>query len=165
MRAFALMALLCVLSLPASAQRIEKLDLVMAPPTVNTDRGNGYGFEMRGDVFARGTSLPEPRLSVALDGKVSAVCDQPAGEKLGRYVLKVRYAGENQELIATWAITLGARTVAWESYSRYEIGDDGDPLSWVYEGQVLRAKTQVISDFTAASPNCFGGRLTLFFIE
>lgn len=150
-KTIALIGLVCALSLSADAQRIEKLDLILAPPTINTDRGNGYGFELRGDVFAKNT--------------VIECSKQPTGEKLGRYLLKVRYAGESQELIATWAITLGARTVAFDSYSRYELGDDGEPLAWVYEGQVLRAKTRVLTDFSAASPDCFGGRLTLYFVE
>lgn len=150
-KSIALTVLLCALSLSAGAQRIEKLDLVLGPPTRNTDRGDGYGFEMRGDVFAKSTTFD---------------CgQQPAAPKLGRYLLKVRYQGGNQELIATWAITLGARTVAFESYSRFELDPDGEPVAWVYEGEVLRAKTSVITDFSAASPSCFGGRLTLFFLE
>lgn len=151
MRTALLIGLVCALSFSVGAQRIERLDLVLAPPTVNTDRGNGYGFELRGDVFAKNTATE--------CGK------QPTGEKLGRYLLKVRYAAENQELIATWAITLGARTVAFDSYSRYELDDDGEPLAWIYEGHVLRAKTRVLTDFSAASPNCFGGRLMLYFVE
>lgn len=41
----------------AKAQTIEKLDLVLGPPTYNNDRHDGYYYEVRGNVYAKGAAF------------------------------------------------------------------------------------------------------------
>lgn len=147
------MALAIALLSPAliHAQQVEKLELVLLPPNYNTDRGDGYGFEMRGNIYP---------------GNTPFACDlvQDAN-RVGRYLLRVRY-NKADGLIATWAVTLNdKRTIAWESYSKYELDDSGNPLSFAYEAAILRSSQRVLTDYTPQSPNCFGGKLVLYFLN
>jgi len=133
------------------AQQVEKLDAVLASPTINTDRGDGYGFEMRGSIFPKNTKLE--------CGVVQSA------NRIGRYLLNVRQ-NKPDGLIATWVITLNdGRSIAWESYSKYELDESGEPLSFSYEGLVLKTGQKVITDFTPQLPDCFSGRLVLFFLN
>jgi len=125
------------------------------PPTYNTDRGDGYQYEMRGSVYSK-------NIMTECGKQPDAIQDLP---RLGRYLIRVRY-NKADGLIATWAVTLNdKRTIAWESYIKYELDESGKPLSFAYEAAILRSGERVLADYTPQSPNCFGGKLVLYFLN
>lgn len=144
-------AIVAAFALSANAQQIEKLDAVLASPTINTDRGDGYGFEMRGNIYPKNTPF---------------ACDLTQdANRVGRYLLKVRQ-NKADGLIATWQIVLNdGRVIIWDSYSKYELDESGNPLSFSYEAVILRSSQHAITDFTPQSPACFGGKLVLYFLN
>lgn len=146
------MIFVCALTAKSTlAQQIEKLELAIASPTINTDRGDGYGFEMRGNLYPKNTKL-----------ECGAV---QSANRIGRYLLKVRQ-NKPDGLIATWVITLNdGRQIAWESYSKYELDESGEPLSFSCEALVLKTGQKVLTDFTPQSPDCFSGKLSLYFLD
>lgn len=140
-----------VLSATLKAQQIEKIELTLLPPTYNTDRKDGYGFEMRGNAYP---------------GNAPFDCDlvQDAN-RVGRYLLRVRQ-NKADGLIATWVVTLNdGRSVVWDSYSKYELDESGNPLSFAYEAVILRSDQKVLTDYTPQCPNRFGGKLVLYFLN
>lgn len=143
----------CLAATPVvtTAQQVEKLELTLLPPTYNTDRGDGYGFEMRGNVY--------PGNTLFACGLVQDA------NRVGRYLLRVRY-DKSDGLIATWVVTLNdGRSIVWDSYSKYELDESGNPLSFTYEAVILRSDQKVLTDYTPANPNCFGGKLILYFLN
>lgn len=146
------MALVIALSGFANTiQQVEKLELTLLPPTHNTDRGDGYGFEMRGNVYPGNTPFACGLVQDA--------------NRVGRYLLRVRQ-NKADGLIATWVVTLNdGRSVVWDSYSKYELDESGNPLSFAYEAVILRSDQKVLTDFTPQSSNCFGGKLVLYFLN
>lgn len=160
-------ALLALLASLSKAQQVEKLELTLAPPTYNTDRGDGYQFEMRGNLYPKG---------------VDASCSmQPTVSRIGTYLLRVRYFKPDNadfpvrnELIATWVINIGSaldiqqgrgRQVVFESYSNYQLDEFAMPLSFAYEGIVLRSTQKALTEYTPQLPDCFGGKLVLYFLN
>lgn len=138
---FASIAIAIALSTPALAQQVEKLTALLSTPTINTDRKDGYQYEVRGNVF-----------------------DQ-SENKIGRYLFRVQYHN-NTETIATVAITLNARgTLAWQAYYKRELKDDGESLSFAYEGKNLRDGKRILSEYTPSYLTEFGGKLTIFFLN
>jgi len=144
-------ALLALLASLSKAQQVEKLELTLLPPTYNTDRKDGYQFEMRGNVYP---------------GNTPFACDLiQEANRVGRYLLRVRQ-NKADGLIATWAITLNdGRSIVWDSYSKYELDESGNPFSFAYEAVILRSGERVLTDYTPQSPNCFGGKLVLYFLN
>jgi hypothetical protein len=150
------------------SQQIEKQEFVLGPPTHNTNRGDGYGFEIRGNLYPKGTAFD---------------CgSQPAVARAGTYLLKVRYFANckisadctKQEMIATWVVRIGSaqeiqagagKQLMWEAYTKYEPGDDGQPLSFPYEAAVLRSDQRAMTEFFPVSPECFGGKLSVYYLE
>ncbi len=145
-----LTAILAAVAQFAQAQQIEKLELVLASPIYDNNQNNGYQFELRGNIYPKNTAF---------------VCgSQPEIARLGRYLLRVRYS-QPDGMIATWAITLNdGRTIIWDAFTKYEIQEDGLPLSFAYEAVVLRSTQGALTDYTPEA-GCFGGRLTVFFLE
>lgn len=145
--------MILIVTVTADAQQVEKLELTLAPPTINTDRGDGYQFEMRGNIYGKNAEINCQNQTIA---------DSPM---LGRYLLRVRY-NKSDGMIATFAVTLNdKRTIAWESYFKYELDESGNPLSFAYEAAILRSDQKVLTDFTSQSSNCFGGKLVLYFLN
>lgn len=135
----------------ATFQQLEKLELTLLPPTYNTDRKDGYGFEMRGNLYP---------------GNTPFACDLVQDtNRAGRYLLRVRQ-NKTDGLIATWVITLNdGRQIIWDSYSKYELDESGNLLSFAYEAVILRSDQRVLTDYTPQSLNCFGGKLVLYFLN
>jgi len=135
------LAIAIALSTPTLAQQVEKLNALLSTPTINTDRRDGYQYEVRGNVF----DLSE--------------------NKIGRYLFRIQYHTD-LETIATVAITLNARgTLVWQAYYKRELKDDGEPLAFAYEGKNLKDGTRILSEYTPSYPNEFGGKLTIFFLN
>lgn len=136
---------------PAQSQQLEKLELTLLPPTYNTDRKDGYGFEMRGNLYP---------------GNTPFACDLTQdANRVGRYLLRVRQ-NKTDSLIATWVIVLNdGRVIIWDSFSKYELDESGNPLSFAYEAVILRSDQKVLTDYTPQSPDCFGGKLVLYFLN
>lgn len=143
---FAVVVAFCA---PAQAQQVEKLELVIASPIYNNNQNNSYQFELRGNLYPRNTTF--------------ACGSQPEIARVGRYLVRVRYS-QLDGMIATWVITLNdGRTIIWDAFTKYEIQPDELPLSFTYEAVVLRSTRTALTDFTP-EPDCFGGRLTVFFL-
>lgn len=146
-------AILIVGLLPAlsEAQTIEKLDLVLGPPTYSTDRGDGYYYEARGNIYAKGTDFR---------------CDsQPTIQRTGTYRIGVSY-GAASEHVATYLVRLSdGRNLFWSGYFKFDPNEDGSEVSWPYEGIILHSDKQILADFTPLSKTCFGGRLTIYFLN
>lgn len=146
-----MVAMACIiLAQTAQSQQIEKLELVIAPPIYDNNQNNGYQFELRGNIYPKNT--------------VFACGSQPEIARIGRYLIRVRYS-QPDGMIATWVITLNdGRTIIWDAFTKYEIQPDGFPLSFAYEAVVLRSIQSALTDYTP-EPSCFGGRLTVFFLD
>lgn len=128
-------------STPALAQQVEKLNATLSTPTINTDRRDGYQYEVRGNVFDQNEN------------------------KIGRYLFRVQYHN-GFETIATVAVTLNNRgTLAWQAYYKRELKDDGESLSFVYEGKNLKDGKRILSEYTPSYLTEFGGKLTIFFLN
>lgn len=128
-------------STPALAQQVEKLNATLSTPTINTDRRDGYQYEVRGNVFDQNEN------------------------KIGRYLFRVQYRN-GFETIATVAVTLNNRgTLAWQAYYKRELKDDGESLSFVYEGKNLKDGKRILSEYTPSYLTEFGGKLTIFFLN
>lgn len=99
-------------------------------------------------------------------GNTPFACDLvQSANRVGRYLLRVRQ-NKTDGLIATWQIVLNdGRVIIWDSYSKYELDESGNPLSFAYEAVILRSDQKVLADFTPQSPDCFGGKLVLYFLN
>lgn len=121
-------------------QVVSTITCELESPYYNTDRGDGYGYQVKG--YLVGTTL----------------------ESIGRYTLKVR-KNTPEELIATWVITFNdGRTIIWEGNTHYEIYEN-QVLNFSYEATILRSSQKVIADFTPSGEVPYEGRLRLFFLE
>lgn len=136
----------------AQSQQVEKLELVLSSPTVNTDKHDGYQFELRGLLLPKNTPFACGLVQDA--------------NRLGRYLLKVRY-NKSDGLIATWVINLNdGRVIVWDAFIKYEVPEDSkDPLSFSYDAVILRSDQKALTDYTPASPDCFGGKLVIYFLN
>lgn len=151
-------ALLALLAFRSNAQTIEKLELVLGPPVYNTNRGDGLAYEARGNVYAKNT----PFECLALGPEAQA---EASKTRLGTYRIAVS-TGNPAEHIATYSVRLSdGRNLIWWAYIKIDPDENGSEFSWTYEGIILRSTQTILTDFTPLSRNCFGGKLTVFFLN
>lgn len=153
----------------AQGQALEKREVVLAEPSRDTDRKDGYGFELRGEVYRAGAKKECAEMN--LDGSLKTVyC--PA-DQVGTYLVRVRsYNRETQEIIGTLAVRLGSardiqlrfgRQIIWDPYFRYGTNPDtGEPLSYSYSARCIECNDFVTTEFTPTSPTAFTGKLTIY---
>ena len=146
-----LLIIACAPSAKIHAQTIEKLELVLGPPIYNTDRGDGYYYEVRGNVYAKGAAFN---------------CEaKDQGPRIGTYRIGASY-GSAGEHIATYLVRLtDGRQLFWQGYFKFDPNEDGSEVSWPYEGVILHSDKQILADFTPLSKTCFGGKLTIYFLN
>lgn len=142
------------ISVRSNDQVVEKLELVLAPPTYNTDRHDGLYYEARGGVYEKGTVF-----NCGLE---------PDIKRLGTYRIGVSY-GTSREHIATYQITIGerpnVRILVWQGYFKFDPNEDGSEYAWAYSGYQAHTEISILTDFTLLSKSCFGGRLIIYFLN
>lgn len=151
----------------AKAQTIEKLDLVLGPPTYNNDRGDGYYYEARGNVYAKVQMQPQTKEQAFKLNQLSCTDETPEAQKtrIGTYRFGVTW-GSPAEYIATVTVRLNdKRDLLWQGYVKFDPNEDGSEVSWPYEGIILHSDKAILADFTPLSKTCFGGRLTVYFLN
>jgi hypothetical protein len=133
------------------AQTIEKLELVLGPPIYNTDRHDGYYYEARGNVYAKGTAFD---------------CEaKDQGPRIGTYRIGVSY-GAASEHIASYSARLNdGRNLLWQGYFKFDPNEDGSEYGWAYSGIQTHSEINILTDFTLLSRSCFGGRLVVYFLN
>lgn len=135
------------------SQTIEKLELILAPPIYLGNPALGY-YEARGNVYAKGI-------------KVGFECGiQPAVQRVGTYRVGVSY-GNPSEHAGTYLVRLSdGRSLFWNGYYKIDPFEDGTTdFSWSYEGIILRSTQIILTDYTPLSRSCFGGKLTVYFLN
>lgn len=137
----------------SEAQTVEKLELVLAPPIYNTNRGDGLQYEVRGNVYEKSSA-------------VAFGCDsRPEIQRIGTYRITVSY-GIASEHIATYLVRLSdGRSLFWSGYFKLDPNEDGSEVSWPYEGIILHQTGTILADFTPLSKSCFGGKLIIYFLN
>jgi len=144
-------ALLVGLTFTTKAQQIEKLELILAPPIYLGNPALGY-YEARGNVYAKGTAFD--------------CATNPSIDRLGTYRIGVSF-GSPSEHIATYLVRLkDGRDLLWQGYFKIDPEENGAvDFSWSYEGIVLHQTGTILTDFTPLSRSCFGGKLTVYFLN
>ena len=144
--------ILCsLMSARSNAQSIEKLELVLAPPTYNTDRHDGYYYEVRGNLYPKETAFD---------------CDnRPAVARVGTYRIGVSWGGPAEFQAVMLVALADKRQVLWQGYFKFDPNEDGAEFSWSYEGIILHSDKQILADFALLSKLCFGGKLIVYFLN